>query len=80
MQLYSTKHTYVTQACVSATDTLQLGVGLQGHLHYVWNANLATWLHLGNKSLQDIIVRPAWAEVTRHIDNATVTYLSIDRQ
>ena len=50
------------------------------HLHYIWNTNMAAWLHLGNKPFRIFCVWSVWVEVTYYFGNHTsISSLSFDR-
>ena len=51
------------------------------HIHYLWNTNMAAWLHHGNNLPQELNCLTSLGRSTSHIGNNTkLSSLSIDRQ
>ena len=51
------------------------------HLHYLWNTNMAAWLHHGNDLPQELNCLTSLGRITSHIGNKTkLSSLSFDRQ
>ena len=70
--------TDLTRCCTY--DVLHRWVGRR-HIHYLWNINMAAWLHHGNNLPQELNCLTSLGRSTSHIGNNTkLSSLPIDRQ